>query len=214
MGLAAAINVLEVWKLLKAICSSWGRLLEPCLLTSTVSLRGARITSSRRYCTSEPRMISIRLISPCRQWTISSSSMVTAIVASLSAFCSRTFTSKKKRNKQTKELFGDMVEARDAKFKRLLIAKGCPIDEKKRRYGTKHVRCHVLTLPEICSIAVGDDHINVLCSRPNTKLWIEASSKCFDALATRLRVTIENAANPDGQIAPDVQHDNLINAGA
>jgi hypothetical protein len=120
----------------------------------------------------------------------------------------------KKRNKQTKELFGDMVEARDAEFKRLLLAKGCPIDEKKRRYGTKHVRCHVLTLPEICSIAVGDDHINVLCSRPNTKLWIEANSKCFDALATRLRVTIENAANPDGQIAPDVQHDNLINAGA
>ena len=54
----------------------------------------------------------------------------------------------------------------------------------------------MLTLPEICSVDVGDKQIKVLCSKPGTELWIEATDTCLMLLKSTLQSMITGVVEP------------------
>ena len=111
------------------------------------------------------------------------------------------------RCKQVPVLIHKITECRDDKFRALMEEKGLEL-KTGARYTHKDVKHHMLSLPEVIQLSVPGVQcpVEVVCSKPCSKLWLHVTPDVLDALRAAVTALPSMQASPASSTSAVAPH--------
>jgi hypothetical protein len=107
--------------------------------------------------------------------------------------------SKLSRNAHISKLIKDISQQRDNAFIGHLQQHGVEVPSKKRRFTHKNMKAKLLQVPETCEVKILDRSIIVLCAKPTTALWVQATDESFTLMLESFNNNVNNADTEEAE---------------